>query len=209
MPAFVVMNSQDTHGLIRRIQTGDEQAFTALFEQYKNLVYKTAYLILGQAHEADDVLQDVFLHVHRAIDTYDPARGAFSTWLYRITVNDCLSWKRKRRRFWQAISRDEHRDALGFAPELSHEQLTERADEILRAMRSLSAKLRVVVTLRYYCDLSYAEVATVLALPVGTVRSRLNLAMTELRRHLSDDLPATFVAPDTAKAKTEATHALP
>jgi RNA polymerase sigma-70 factor, ECF subfamily len=67
--------------LIRRCQAGDEQAFALLFEKYKRLVYRTTYLTLGTAADADDILQEVFLQVHRSLDGYDPARGALSTWL--------------------------------------------------------------------------------------------------------------------------------
>jgi len=82
--------------LIQRSQSGDEQAFAALFHQYKNLVYKTAYLILGDAHEAEDVLQEVFIKVYRSLHTFQPKKGAFTTWLYRITINHCLNRRRKR-----------------------------------------------------------------------------------------------------------------
>ncbi len=61
--------------LIRRCQAGDEEAFGLLFEQYKNLVYRTVYLTLGTAADAEDILQEVFLQVHRSLDGYDPARG--------------------------------------------------------------------------------------------------------------------------------------
>ncbi len=69
--------------LIRRCQTGDAQAFADLFHRYKNLVYKTAYLMLDSADEAEDVLQEVFFQVHRSLSTFEPSKGAFTTWLYR------------------------------------------------------------------------------------------------------------------------------
>ena len=90
--------------VIRRCQAGDQNAFAYLFDQYKNLVYRTAYLTLGNPSDAEDVLQEVFVQVHRSLAKYDPARGAFSTWLYRITVNKALnSWggARPRRNTWK------------------------------------------------------------------------------------------------------------
>jgi RNA polymerase sigma-70 factor (ECF subfamily) len=81
--------------LIRRCQVGDEEAFAELFHQYTNLVYKTAYLLLDSAEEAEDALQEVMLQVHRSLSTFDPTRGAFTTWLHRVTVNHCLSRRRK------------------------------------------------------------------------------------------------------------------
>jgi RNA polymerase sigma-70 factor (ECF subfamily) len=82
--------------LISHAQAGDREAFAALFEQHKNLVYKTAYLILGDAHEAEDALQEVFLLVHKSLPSFDPRKGAFTTWLYRVTLNFCLNHRRRR-----------------------------------------------------------------------------------------------------------------
>lgn len=173
--------------LIRRAQAGDEEAFGLLFEEYKNLVYRTTYLTLGTAADAEDILQEVFLQVHRSLDGYDPARGAFSTWLYRITVNRCLNWRRGRR---QTESLDDVAadEAVSIR---SHADCYEEDDSVRRALDNLSRKLRVVVILRHYWDLSYAEIAEIMDLPLGTVKSRLNLAMNQMRDDLEADLPCT------------------
>jgi len=174
--------------LIRRCQAGDEEAFGLLFEQYKNLVYRTTYLTLGTASDAEDILQEVFLQVHRSLDEYDPGRGAFSTWLYRITVNRCLNWRRGR-------------PPTGSLEEVALEQITSgahvlpdryaEADSVRRALDRLSRKLRVVVILRHYWDLSYAEIAEIMDLPLGTVKSRLNHAMRLMRDDLESDFPCS------------------
>ena len=107
--------------------------------------------------------------------------------MYRITVNDCLSWKRKRRFLF--LSFDEFRDAYRAESVAdagrTHEEQAETADQVLKAMSHLSPKLRAVVALRYYRDLSYAEIATILSIEIGTVKSRLNQAMALLRNHLT------------------------
>ena len=82
--------------IIIRAQSGDREAFAALFEQYKNLVYKTVYLLLGDVHEADDALQEVFLSVHKSLPSFDPHKGAFAIWLYRVTLNFCLNHRRRK-----------------------------------------------------------------------------------------------------------------
>jgi RNA polymerase sigma-70 factor (ECF subfamily) len=180
--------------LIRRCQAGDEEAFRLLFEQYKNLVYRTTYLTLGTAADAEDILQEVFLQVHRSLDGYDPSRGAFSTWLYRITVNRCLNWRRSRR---EADSLEEVGDVRpGSARPFADRY--EEDDAVRKALDNLSRKLRVVVILRHYWDLSYAEIAEIMDLPLGTVKSRLNIAMRQMR----DDLQADFPCP--ARTATEA-----
>ena len=83
--------------IIIRAQAGDREAFAILFEQYKNLVYKTAYLMLGESAEAEDALQEIFVQVYRSLSGFDPGKAAFTTWLYRVTFNYCLNHRRKKR----------------------------------------------------------------------------------------------------------------
>jgi RNA polymerase sigma-70 factor (ECF subfamily) len=172
--------------LIRRCQAGDEAAFAALFEQYKNLVFKTALLLLDGAGtpapeaEAEEALQEVFLSVYRSLGSYQPERAAFSTWLYRITVNHCLN--RRRRRRWPWLSLDRVPAAQASAP--SPEHALSETEAVASALRCLSDKLRATVVLRFYADLSYAEIAQVLDIPIGTVKSRLAEALKLLGREL-------------------------
>jgi RNA polymerase sigma-70 factor, ECF subfamily len=183
--------------LIRRCQAGDEEAFGLLFGQYKNLVYRTVYLTLGSAADAEDILQDVFLQVHRSLDGYDPHRGAFSTWLYRITVNRCLNWRRGRPRTESLEELAERAEG----PEKGRDFLAdgyEEDDSVRRALDNLNKKLRMVVILRHYWDLSYAEIAEIMDLPLGTVKSRLNHAMRQMRAELEAD--ATCPAPTVTEA---------
>ena len=181
--------------LIRRCQTGDEEAFAALFHQYKNLVYKTAYLMLDSADEAEDVLQEVFLQVHRSLSTFEPSKGAFTTWLYRVTVNHCLSRRRKRRLLIISL---EKVPPLALTEHPSFQDRLEDEEAVRQALSQLSEKLRAVVILRHYLELSYAEIAQILNIPVGTVKSRLNLALKTLRKEL-EIVPCTFPRKEVAK----------
>lgn len=167
--------------LINRCRIGDEQAFAALFHQYKNLVYKTAYLMLDDADEAEDVLQDVFVRVFRSLSTFKSSKGAFTTWLYRITVNCCRGRRRKRRFITLSLEKVSPSALAEHSP--SQDQL-EDEEAVRQALSRLSEKLREVVVLRYYSGLSYAEIAQILNIPVGTVKSRLDLALKTLRREL-------------------------
>ncbi len=168
--------------LISRAQAGDIQAFESLFEQYKNLVYKTAYLILDDSGEAEDALQEVFLLVHKSLSSFDSRKGAFTTWLHRITVNYCLNHRPKRY----------HSSLEDVFPTPSTDfpgaQLAEE-DAIWQATRSLSDKQQAVVILRYYWDLPYAEIARILEIPLGTVKSRLDLALKTLRKIVEEQEP--------------------
>ncbi len=170
---------------IQRARQGDPDAFAVLFEQYKNLVFKTAYLMLGTTADAEDALQQVFIRVHRSLPEYDPRKGAFTTWLYRVTLNHCLN-QRRQWRFHVPL------DALIKTPAAPASSIDIAEEESIRqAIRELSDKQRAVVILRYYWELSYSEISDILNIPLGTVKSRLDLALKTLRRALSDnaDLP--------------------
>ena len=161
--------------VIHRCQIGDEGAFEALFHQYRNLVYRIAYLMLYDSQEAEDVLQEVFLRVHRSLPTFEPSKGAFTTWLYRIAVNHCLGRGRKRRPSfvgWEEKAFCDLERAFSFQDRLDDQQA------IQQALSRLSGKLRATVILRYYLELSYADI------PLGTVKSRLDLALKTLRKEL-------------------------
>ena len=167
--------------LIRRCQTGDEGAFAELFHQYKKLVYKTAYLLLGNAEEAEDLLQEVFLQVYRSLSTFCPEKGAFTTWLYRVTVNCYLSQRRKHHLLLTSL---ESIPPLALAKHPSFPERVEDEETVGRALGRLGEKLRTILILRYYLELSYAEIAQVLNIPVGTVKSRLDLALKTLQKEL-------------------------
>ena len=167
--------------IILRAQSGDREAFAILFEQYKNLVYKTAYLMLGESTEAEDALQEIFVQVYKSLSGFDPGKAKFTTWLYRVTFNYCLNHRRKRRPITLPLE--------DIAPALKCEfpgaQLAE--EEILQqAIGTLTDKQRAVVILRYFWDLPYAEIAQILEVPLGTVKSRIDLALKTLRKVLEE-----------------------
>lgn len=171
--------------LIRRCQAGDADAFAQLFEGYKNLVFHTAFLMLNSADDAEDVLQDVFIQVHRSLNSYIPSKGAFSTWLYRITVNKCLN-RRRHWTFFIALLDDIPEGDLPVAV-VSDGHFAD-IEAVQQAISHLSVKLRAVVILRYYWELSYAEISEILNLPLGTIKSRLNLALSTLKLNLKNEL---------------------
>jgi RNA polymerase sigma-70 factor (ECF subfamily) len=182
--------------VIERSQAGDERAFAELFRQYKNLVYKTAYLMLDEPQEAEDALQEVFLRVHRSLGSYRPSKGAFTTWLHRITVNHCINRTRKRGLRFLRIAQVHPGDMLN---QPSPEGRLDDKDAVVQAMRGLSVKLRAVVVLRYYWDMTYGEIAEALGIPLGTVKSRLNAALRALRMELEPLAPARLADQEVVK----------
>jgi len=161
-------------------QTGDMAAFEAFFREYERAVFKNAYLITGSREDAEDVLQDVFTSVWKSRHTFDANKGKVSTWLHRITVNECL---RKRRKDRPAMLRVDPEDI----ERSGHEQGNAGAGDfeaLKEAMNTLDARQRAVLVLRYFNDLSYEEIAQSLGVPLGTVKSRINHALKNLRGRL-------------------------
>jgi len=159
-------------------QSGDAAAFEALFQQYKNLVYKNAYLITGSREEAEDVLQEVFVSVWRSRLTFNSNKGKITTWLYRITVNKCLEKQRKKKLACVSLEQVDLPQTQSSDEVLVNRQEYER---LIEAMNSLDTKHRAALVLRYFNDLSYEEIAQTAGVPLGTVKSRINQALKLLR----------------------------
>ena len=159
-------------------QSGDAAAFEALFQQYKRLVFKNAYLITGVKEDAEDVLQEVFVSVWRSRQTFDPNKGKLTTWLHRITVNKCLERRRKKKLASVSL------EGLDLPEtQLRDEVLVSQQEyeKLIEAMNSLDTKHRAMLVLRYFNDLSYEEIAQTSGVPLGTVKSRINKGLKLLR----------------------------
>jgi RNA polymerase sigma-70 factor (ECF subfamily) len=167
--------------IILRAQNGDREAFATLFEQYKNLVYKTAYLMLGERNEAEDALQEVFVQVYKSLPRFDPRKAAFTTWLHRVTFNHCLNHRRRKHPFTLPLEDVSPALKIEFpGAELAEEEVLQQA------IGKLTDKQRAVVILRHFWDLPYAEIAQILDVPLGTVKSRIDLALKTLRKTLEE-----------------------
>ena len=160
--------------ILEACRRGDREAFRALYDTYKDRVYSIAFHFFhADADAASEVTQQVFLKLMRELTRF---RGdaAFSTWLYRLVVNACVDRSRSRRK-----------DAVGEDPVVlerlathpSHEEFFARrevAESVQRAIAMLPGKLRAAILLRYFEDLSYADMAAALNCSIGTVASRLS-----------------------------------
>lgn len=175
--------------LIEKWQSGDMSAFEALFQEHQALVFKTAYLMTGSREEAEDILQEVFVAVWNSRHTFNQEKGRLTTWLHRITVNQCVSKHRKKQAptFSLEKARMEGFDLVETRnSELPEESLISslECERLIKAMNSLDSKQRPALVLRYFDDLPYDEIAQVLGIPLGTVKSRINQALKSLRGQL-------------------------
>lgn len=178
--------------LIQRCQNGERDAFDLLFKQYEKRVYNLAYRLSGHYDEANDISVDAFLRVYQAIKLF---RGDanFSTWLYRIVTNVYLD-RRKRLKNKQHLSLEEYieLEENSVARQVEDPNPTpaqqmegvERAELMQKAIGELPDYQRAMVVLYHKEGLAYEEIADVMQLPIGTVKSRLNRARLVLREKL-------------------------
>lgn len=178
-----------TPQLINQCQQGDQLAATQLFESCAPLVYGLAYSLLLHRQDAEDVLQEVFIYVFRNLHQYDPARGAFKTWLYTITVSRCRNARRRK-----VLPTVDLGSLLDFGKEPASTANPENdvvwsdAHRIMgEALARLSPILREAVVLRYGKQLTYREMSAVLNIPEKTAESRVRLAHSALRSALEAD----------------------
>lgn len=175
--------------LIDGCRRGDADAMRALWLAYKDRVYSIALHFFRDDHAvAQDITQDVFIKLFARLQGFRHD-SEFTTWLYRLVANACMDEQRKRKR-WSLFGDAISDLALSTAPstEVPVDELfvnREVADEVKAAVATLTPKLRIVILLRYFDDLSYEEMATALECSPGTVASRLNRAHQTLARKLS------------------------
>lgn len=188
----------EEHVLIQRCQAGDLLAFEALFYQYRDDVFRFAYLVVRDANLAQDVVQEAFLKVYRCIGMFQ-FRAGFKSWLYRIAVNEAVSILR-RRRLKEELAPAPDRAARNRKGQPSGEWQPEEAileNEERRILRWAVGRLdpvhRSVVVLKYFHEFSDPEIAAVLGCPAGTVKSRLHRARELLRNAMARQMGLRFM----------------
>ena len=174
--------------MIELCRAGDSSAVEQFVQTYQQDMYRLALSILDDATEAEDATQESLLAALRSLDSF---RGASSlkTWLFSITVNICrtrLQKRNRRDRLKQILSGILQIQATR-APSVEDSAIKNELDEALwRAIHSMDEKHRLPIVLRYYHDLSVAEIAAILQVPEGTVHSRLNTARSQLHSVLKE-----------------------
>jgi RNA polymerase sigma-70 factor (ECF subfamily) len=165
---------------VRRCQSGDREAFKYVVEQYKHVLYGTAYLMTGDKAVAEDQVQETFLSAWKGIGGCRN-KCSLKHWLIKILVNKVLSYRRSG---VNSISVLGHSEPVDKVEDTAEE--VERNDQIERALNQLSYEHRQVILLRYFTGLSLAEIATTLNSPEGTIKSQLHRATERLRCYLND-----------------------
>jgi RNA polymerase sigma-70 factor (ECF subfamily) len=170
--------------LVLQLQQGDLNALGELYDRHRRLVYRTALAITGDPEAASDLLQDVFLRLHRFSRGVDISRP-LEPWLYRVTANLSYDWVKRLKRRPHPL--EDLADWLVGPSRNQPSEAAERHDEwsqVQRAVAALPLAQRVVVVLFYLNDLAVQDIASILELPIGTVKSRLHYGRLALKKSL-------------------------
>lgn len=175
--------------LVTRSRSGDVEAFTALVKRYEVRVYNLAYRLLSNADDAADVAQEAFMAAYESIGRFR-AESSFYTWLYRIAVNKALTYRRSRSSRLDAATGGQETLAFDTAadgsPGPSRRVEDMERDEMVQSMiAALPDDFRSVVVLKDIEGLEYEEIADVMEIPLGTVKSRLHRGRLLLRDALT------------------------
>ncbi len=194
MSAAKQQAAAEDRALVRRVQRGDASAFNDLIIKYEKVVFNFSYRLTQNYDDANDVAQDAFIRAYNAINSF---RGdaAFSTWIFRITTNVFLDERKKRRAHPQQsldeyASQEEQREGMQVEdPGPTPEELVTEKDRqriLSEAVQSLPEYQRTMVVLYHQQQKSYEEIAEIMEMPIGTVKSRLNRARIALKEKLQE-----------------------
>jgi RNA polymerase sigma-70 factor (ECF subfamily) len=166
--------------LVHQVAQGNERAFSELYDRYSRPVYATGVRLLGDAHLAEDLVQDAFTNVWQAAASFDPSRASFATWLHRVARNRAVDLDRRRRARPQSAGEARlHTVSGGPDPEANVDGW-----DVARALSRIPEKHREVLTLAYFEGLSQREISLRTGVPLGTIKSRTTAALKMLHRSL-------------------------
>ncbi|QMV42761.1 sigma-70 family RNA polymerase sigma factor [Cohnella cholangitidis] len=176
------MQDQEIRPWLARMIQGDSDAFQYVYEQTKDDVYRLLVFLLNHKEDAGDVMSEVYLNLHRSLPNYN-FNQSFQYWLNGLVVRQANNWKRK---IWRTIRLFDR--AKSYAVEPAGVQADERylaseqRTEMIALVNRLPYKLREVIVLRHYRDCSLEDIAGILNIPLGTVKSRHHSAIRKLRQ---------------------------
>jgi len=191
---------------VAQVLNGDQRAFARLVDAYQAPVYNLCYRMLGNALRAEDAAQETFVRVYTHLSGYDPEQK-LSSWILATASHYCIDRLRRRRINWLSLDQvSQTRPVSGKGPPAEDRILEHEArEEVRRLLQSLPPDHRLVIVLRYWQDLSYAEIAQVIGDSESAIKSRLHRA----RRMLADQgMPATLAQGQVAPRERVKNHAM-
>ncbi|MFX3635829.1 MAG: sigma-70 family RNA polymerase sigma factor [Candidatus Pristimantibacillus sp.] len=176
------MKDQELHPWLEQLIRGDSDAFTPIYELTSDHVYRTVYCLLGDKTDTADVVSEIYLEFMKSIGSYS-FELPFRSWLNGLIIRQTNNWRRK---IWRRVRITERvkQYFTESSPIQSEEQYVKREqrDELLAMVNKLPYKLKQVIVLKHFQECSYEEMASLLNVPLGTVKSRHHSAIGKLRR---------------------------
>ncbi|HYX51832.1 MAG TPA: sigma-70 family RNA polymerase sigma factor [Candidatus Limnocylindrales bacterium] len=191
------MEDQQTGQLVHRCLAGDAGAWEAIVRLHNRRIYNLCYRFTNSPHDAEDLTQEVFIRVYRTLGSYSVEKGAFTTWLTTLTRNLLVDHFRRSKQDRVTDSMDaglgEEDDSLRLSDQIAYkgpapdDRVASQETQVMvrAALAKISPDLREAVILRDLQDMDYKEIAQVLRVPEGTVKSRINRGRMELARLIS------------------------
>ncbi len=189
MGAAKVLTAGEGAELVRRCRAGDGAAWEEIVTTYSRRIYNLAYRFTSRTDAAEDLTQEVFVRVYRALEQYDPKQGDLQNWLMRLARNLIIDDYRRRQRSPHDTQAEDLQDhtyhlrASGGSPQRELER-RELSEQVQAGINKLPPDLRICVILRDLEELSYQEIVDLLQIPEGTVKSRINRGRIELAKIL-------------------------
>lgn len=174
-------NSKTDIDLINSYLNGDERAFDIILNKYQNFIYNIALRMTSNLSDAEDITQDVFITLFSKINQFEK-KSQFSTWIYRITINTCYDYLKKKKRAPLSIEQDEIKLVVEnkkstFSRDI---EIKQDQDEVQKAINHLPIDLKTIIILYDIKGLKYQEIADIMEISIGTVKSRINRARKKL-----------------------------
>jgi len=175
------MDAADDMGLLTRIRSGDQEAMSALFDRYGTMVYSVALRVLRDRGEAEDVMQDIFVQVWRNPGAFVSGKGSLAGWLVVVARNRCIDMIRRRRPA-DPVELFSLSSPTDLAREAEQKSLLEKIQGLVN---SLPDEQRKSIELAFFEGLTHSEIAQKTGDPLGTVKTRIRLALTAIRKALT------------------------
>lgn len=177
------MKEIDVKPWLIRMRQGEEEAFQEVYRATRAYVYNLIYFLAPHKQDVDDIMSEVYVELIRSLDKYDPEQS-FTSWFNGLIVRQVRNWNRS---IWRRFRLLERVKEKGYEAPVAglEDKLGAISDqlELIPVVEKLSQKLKEIVVLRYYQNCSLEEIAAMLHIPLGTVKSRHHLAMKKLREH--------------------------
>jgi RNA polymerase sigma-70 factor (ECF subfamily) len=188
----VTMADDSDLALVSRTKAGDTEAFSELVRRHDRIVYNLAYRFMRDAALAEDMAQDAFLKAYRLLNGF---RGdcSFSTWLYRVTCSVCLTELNRRKRRGEVELTPQHAADAATAPE----EATDTPELIRRCVTKLPDHYAAIVTLYYLQEIPYEQIAEIMEIPMGTLKTWMHRARLQLRKIVEKEM-STHESPEPA-----------